>query len=52
MVDRIHPVVFHLNKANYSETEAPFLDLNFSISYGTDSSKIYDKRDNFLFCYR
>ena len=32
-----------------SDTEAPFLDLHLSISYGFVSSKIYDKRDDFDF---
>ena len=36
MVDRIYPVE-HLNKANSSDTEAPFLDLNLSISNGAVS---------------
>ena len=31
-----------LNKANSSDTEAPFLDLNLSITNGIVSSKIYD----------
>ena len=35
-----------LNKANSSDTEAPFLDLNLSITNGIVSSKIYDKRDD------
>ena len=38
-----------LNKANSSDTEAPFLDLNLSITNGIVSSKIYDKRDDFNF---
>ena len=38
-----------LNKANTSDTEAPFLDLHLSISNGFVSSKIYDKRDDFEF---
>ena len=41
--------VFQLNKANASDTEAPFLDLNLSITNGIVSSKIYDKRDDFNF---
>ena len=32
-----------------SNTEAPFLDLNLSITNGIVSSKIYDKRDDFNF---
>ena len=34
-----------LNKANSSDTETPFLDLNLSISNVIVSSKIYDKRN-------
>ena len=49
MVDRIYPAKLQLNKANTSDTEAPFLDLNLSISNGTVSTKIYDKRDDFDF---
>ena len=49
MVDRIYPTELQLNKANSSETEAPFLDLNLCISNGTVSTKIYDKRDDFDF---
>ena len=49
MVDRIYPPELQLNKANTSDTEAPFLDLHLSISNGFVSSKIYDKRDDFDF---
>ena len=49
MVDRIYPTELQLNKANSSDTGAPFLDLNLSISNGTVSTKIYDKRDDFDF---
>ena len=49
MVNRIYPPELQLNKANTSDTEAPFLDLHLSISNGFDSSKIYDKRDDFVF---
>ena len=38
-----------LNKANTSDTEAPFLDLHLSVLNGFVSSKIYDKRDDFDF---
>ena len=38
-----------LYKANSSDTEAPFLDLNLSITNGIVSSKIYDKLDGFNF---
>ena len=44
MVNRIYPPELQLNKANTSDTEAPFLDLHLSISNGVVSSKIYDKR--------
>ena len=37
------------NKANSSDTEAPFLDLHLTTSDGSVSSKIYDKRDDFDF---
>ena len=49
MVDQIYPTELQLNKANSSDTEAPFLDLNLSITNGIVSSKIYDKRDDFNF---
>ena len=43
------PPELQLNKANTSDTEAPFLDLHLSISNGFVSSKIYDKPDDFDF---
>ena len=49
MVGQIYPTELQLNKANYSDTEAPLLDLNLSITNGIVSSKIYDKRDDFNF---
>ena len=49
MVNRSYPPELRLNKANTSDTEAPFLDLYLSISNGFVSSKIYDKRDDFDF---
>ena len=49
MVDRVYPTELQLNRANSSETEAPFLDLNLCISNGTVSTKIYDKPDDFDF---
>ena len=45
----IYPTELQLNRANSSDTEAPFLDLNLCISNGTVSTKIYDKRDDFDF---
>ena len=47
MVNRIYPAELQLNKANSSDTEAPFLYLNLSISNSTVSTKFYDKRDDF-----
>ena len=49
MVGQIYPTELQLNKANSSDTEAPFLDLNLSIPNGIVSSKTYDKRDDFNF---
>ena len=49
MVNRIYPPELQLNKANTSDTEAPFLDFHLSISSGFVSSKICDKRDDFDF---
>ena len=49
MVNRIYPPELQLNKANTSDTEAPFLDLHLSISNRFVSSKIYDKRNDFDF---
>ena len=47
MVNRIYPPELQLNKADTSDTEAPFLDLHLSISNGFVSSKMYDKRNDF-----
>ena len=44
MTGQIYPTELQLNKANFSDTEALFLDLN-----GIVSSKMYDKRDDFNF---
>ena len=50
MVGQIYPTELQLNKANSSDTEAPFLDLNLSIyKWHSFFSKIYDKRDDFNF---
>ena len=48
-VSQIYPSELHLNKANISETEAPFFDLHLSVANGFVSSEIYDKRDDFDF---
>ena len=45
----VYPPEMQLNKANTSDTEAPFLDLHLSISNGFVSSKIYDRRNEFDF---
>ena len=40
MVNQIYPPELQLNKANASDTEDPFLDLNLSVSDGFVSTKI------------
>ena len=40
MVNQIYPPELQLNKANTSDTEAPFVDLHPSISNGFVSSKM------------
>ena len=49
MVGQIFPTELQLNKANSSDTDAPFLDLDLSITNGLVSSEIYDERDDFDF---
>ena len=49
MVNQIYPPELQLNKANTSDTEAPFLDLHLYISKDFVSFKIDDKRDDFDF---
>ena len=49
MVNQIYPPKIQLNTVNTSVTEATFLDGHHSISKDFDSSKIYDKRDDFDF---
>ena len=49
MVGQIYPTELQLNKANSSDTEAPFLELNLFITNGIVSSKIYNNRDDFNF---
>ena len=44
LISQIYPSELQLNKANFSETEAPCLDLHLSILDGFIS---YDKRDDF-----
>ena len=49
MVDQIYPNELQFNKTNSANTEAPFLDLDLSITSSIVSAKIYDKRDDFNF---
>ena len=49
MVSQIYPTELQLNKANSSDTETPFLDLDLSITNGIVSAKIHDKYDDFNF---
>ena len=49
MVNQIYPYGLKLNKADTTDTEAPFLELHVSVANGFVSSKIYDKRDDFDF---
>ena len=46
-IDERYPTELQLTKSNSSDDEAPFLDLDMSISNGIVSSKIYDKWDQF-----
>ena len=49
MVIQIYPTELQLNKANPSDTVAPFYDLDLSITNGIVSAKIYDKQGDFNF---
>ena len=49
MVSQIYPSELQLYNAYTSDTEATFLDLHLSISHDIDSTKIYDKLDDFDF---
>ena len=48
MVNQIYPPELQLNKANILDTEAPFSDVHSSVVNGFVSSKIYNKRDDFV----
>ena len=48
-VGQIYTTELQLNKSNFLDTEAPFLDLDLSITNCIVSSKICDKRDEFNF---
>ena len=49
MVTQLYPNELLLNKDSFTDTEAAFLDLRLLISNGFVSSKIYDKRYDFVF---
>ena len=49
MVGQIYHSEPQINKANTSDTKATILDLHLSISNDVVSTKIYDKRDDFVF---
>ena len=49
MVGQIYLNELQLNKTNSFDTEAPFLDFDLSITNRIVSSKIHDKRDDFIF---
>ena len=49
LVGHIYPTELLLNKANSSDTEAPFSDLNLSITNDIVSSKMNEKWDAFDF---
>ena len=45
----MYPTELQLNKAKSSDTEAPVMDLDLSITNVIVTSKIYDERDDFNF---
>ena len=49
MVNQIYPTELQLNKANFLDTDVPFLDLDVPITNGIVSTKTYDKPDYFNF---
>ena len=49
MVSQIYPTERQLNNANPLDIEAPFLDLDLSVTNGIVSTKNYDKRNDFNF---
>ena len=49
MVNHIYSSELQLNKANVSDTEASFLDLNLSISDCFVKTEMFYKRDDFGF---
>ena len=49
MVSLIYPTELQLNNSNSFDIEAPFLDLDLSITNDIVSSKKYDKQSDFNF---
>ena len=49
MVNQIYPPELQVNKANTSDTEAPFFDFHLYISNDFVPFKLYDKHDDFDF---
>ena len=49
LVSQIYQSELQLNRANTSDTEASFLDLQLSISNDIVSTKFYDRLDDFDF---
>ena len=49
MVVQIYPIELQLNKANSFDTEDPYLDFDLFITNGIVSSKIDNKRNDFIF---
>ena len=49
MVSQIYSNELQLNKADFFDNEAPFMDLNVPITSGNVSSTIYDELDDFSF---
>ena len=47
LVNQMYPPKLQLNKANATDTDAPFLDLHLPVPNGFVSSKMYDKHDDF-----
>ena len=47
MISQMYPTELQLNKANASDTETSFLDLDLFITNNIVSTKMYDKRDDF-----
>ena len=48
MVGRMYPTGLRLGGASSSDTGAPFLGLSLSMAGGMVSTKIYNRRDDFI----